>query len=282
MTVRKVRPKQVWKPPPAVDHNAMGAAADMYRRGPDGSPERQQPVATDVIMVRNDSGADKRRGDVLALTRAKLLSVVSREHPWISAEGLDAANRNYILCVLLDPLPAGKIGPAQIAGIAPAYVNVLATWHRRAFPSGGATVQSGLFGPMELMSAPTVTGEQLCHVKIGHADNRSVVAKVGRSGISAARRRKRCLTLGSGTVSLYGPTGTVGQHCLLTDAIGLAPYGHRVQREVRVHRKEQDRKAGARRRLAAAGVRPIVRREQLVQQRRVQQLGVVQQLGGIE
>ena len=192
----------------------------MYQRGPDRPPDRQQPIATDTIMVRNDSGTGKRRGDVLAVTRTRLLTALTREHPWITAAGLGAANRNYVLCVLLDPLPAGDIGPAQIDGVSLDYVNVIATWHRRAFPYGGSTVQSGLFGPMELLNAPTATGEQLCHVKIGHADNRSVVAKVGGSGIPAARRSRRCLMLGSGAVSLYGSTGYVGQQCLLTDAWG--------------------------------------------------------------
>jgi hypothetical protein len=218
--MRKVRPKQTWKPPTAAEHNATAAAVAAYQRGSDRPPERQQPVETDVIMVRNASGTDKRRGDVLAVTKTRLLTTLTREHPWITATGLGDANRNYILCVLLDPLPAGKIGPAQISGVSLAYVNVIATWHRRAFPYGGSTVQSGLFGPMELLNAPTVTGEQLCHIKIGHADNRSVVAKVGRSGIPAARRGRRCLMLGSGPVSLYGPTGFIGQQCLLTDAWG--------------------------------------------------------------
>ena len=218
--MRRVRPRQTWKPPTAAEHNATAAAVAAYQRGPDRPPERQQPIATDTIMVRNDSGTGKRRGDVLAVTRTRLLTALTREHPWITAAGLGAANRNYVLCVLLDPLPAGDIGPAQISGVSLAYVNVIATWHRRAFPYGGSTVQSGLFGPMELLNAPTATGAQLCHVKIGHADNRSVVAKVGGSGIPAARRSRRCLMLGSGAVSLYGSTGYVGQQCLLTDAWG--------------------------------------------------------------
>ena len=247
MTVRKVRPKQVWKPPPAVDYNAMGAAADMYRRGPDGSPERQQPVATDVIMVRNDSGADKRRGDVLALTRAKLLSVVSREHPWISAEGLDAANRNYILCVLLDPLPAGKIGPAQIAGIVPAYVTVLATWHRRAFPSGGATVQSGLFGPMELMNAR-------------HGHRGATLPRQDRPcgqpkrGCEGRSRWDRCCgsrwrLLGArqrGCVSVW-PDKHYRRALPVDNSIGRCPWDHRLQCEVRAHRAGHARPARAKR-----------------------------------
>jgi len=213
MTIRKARPKQVWKTPTAADHNAIAAAADMYRRGPDAAPERQQPVATDVIMVRNNSGSDKRRGDVLAVTKTKLLSAIERERPWITASGLNAANRNYILCVLLDPLPAGKIGPAQISGQSVAYVNVQAIWHRRAFPFGGSVVQSGLFGPMELLNSPAETGEQMCHVRIGHADNRTVIAQTGQDGLPKARRRRGCLTLGGGTVNLCNPTSTAGKYC---------------------------------------------------------------------
>lgn len=209
MTTRKVRPKQRWRPPSAADENAKAAAADMYRRGPD-APIIGTPAP--FVMVKNDSGAVRRRGDVLYLDGTALLTAVERENIWIQADKLTNSTRNGILAVLLDPLPSGSIGPAQLTGFGVCYVNVIATWHRRAYPAASADVlKSGIFGPMELLSTPTATGEQLCFVTMGHSDNRGYFAKTTRD-ITAATLTSGRLTLGSGTVTIHDPYTTATQY----------------------------------------------------------------------
>lgn len=216
MGVKKVRPKQVFKPPTAADHNAIAASADMYRKGPDLSPDRQWPVSQTIIAVKNNSGSALRRGDVVALDMTKLLTTVHREHVWLGGKKLTAANvlRNAIIAVLIDPLADGSIGPAQIAGAGVAYVNVIATWHRRAYPVASADVlASGIFGPLEILSTPAGTGERLCYVSIGHASNRGMWASAQTGGISAGTwPGSGTLTLGSGTVLILDPTSTTGDY----------------------------------------------------------------------
>ena len=47
--VRKVRPGQSWRKQSAADVNAIAAAADMHRRGPDAAPQKQTPK--DIIVL---------------------------------------------------------------------------------------------------------------------------------------------------------------------------------------------------------------------------------------
>ncbi len=60
---RKARSRQQWRPPSAADHNAMAAAADMYRRGPDAAPQRQTPK--DVIVKTPVGGIAARDGTTI-------------------------------------------------------------------------------------------------------------------------------------------------------------------------------------------------------------------------
>lgn len=60
---RKARPKQIWRPPSAADHNAMAAAADAYRRGPDAAPQRQTPK--DMLVKTPAGGIAARSGTTI-------------------------------------------------------------------------------------------------------------------------------------------------------------------------------------------------------------------------
>lgn len=214
MTTRKVQSRQPWRPPKAADENAKAAAADAYRRGPDGKPGREFPVDPNVIIIRNDSGGRLRTGDAMGLgvANTKLLTDVERERVWCIADKLTNCKRNCQVVVLLEPIESTKFGRAQISGVGVAYVNVGAVWHRRAYPVAGADVlASGLFGPLEILRTPAATGEQLCYVRIGCSDNRGVFAKT-TSSITAATLTSGRLTLGSGTATIYDPYSTATQY----------------------------------------------------------------------
>lgn len=60
---RKARPKQMWRPPSAADHNAMAAAGDMYRRGPDATPTKATPK--DVLVKTPVGGIAARNGTTI-------------------------------------------------------------------------------------------------------------------------------------------------------------------------------------------------------------------------
>jgi hypothetical protein len=165
-------------------------------------------------VVRNDSGSDLRRYDVVGLGTAntKLLTLVDRDQVWLIADKLTNCLPNCQVAVLLDPLLNGKYGYAQVSGRGVAYVNVGAVWHRRARPTKAADVAvSGLFGPLEILRTPDGTGEKLCYVSIGHSSNRGVFCKT-TSAISAAVLTSGRLTLGSGTAKIHDPYTTATQY----------------------------------------------------------------------
>jgi hypothetical protein len=216
--MEKKRPGQPWKPPKAADHNAIALAADFSNRG--GQNVGGEVVANwlstgTVVNVKNVSGSDQRRGDVLALNGDKLLTDVDRQHPWFEGDKLSSTSavyRNAILVVCIDPIPDDKIGPAQLAGVGAVLVNVQETWHRRAYPVAGQDVlRTGLFGPFELMHTPTGTGEKLVFASLGHSANRGLFIKT-TSAISAAVLTSGRLTLGSGTAKVQSPYSTATQY----------------------------------------------------------------------
>lgn len=207
--MKNVRPGQPYKPPRAADANAIAATVEAYRRTPQ-TRDKERPLEGTIVQVKNESGTALRRGDVVALKRTALLATTDREHPWIGADKLSSTSilRNAILAALIDPAADDEIVDAQLSGVAMIYVDVGATWHRRARPvAGDNQLASGLFGPVEILIAPTGTGEQLCLCSIGHADNRGMVAKT-TSSITAATLSSGRLVLGSGTATIYDPYAT--------------------------------------------------------------------------
>lgn len=166
------------------------------------------------VVVKNGSGSAFRRYDVLGLKSSTPLTNAEREAVWLDADKLTSTNikRNCVCAVLLDPLPNGAFGPAQVFGVGLAYVNVQATWHRRAYPAASSDVlYSGLFGPLEILVTPAGTGERLCYVGIGHTANRMMEVKT-TSSITAAVLTSGRLTLGSGTATVYAPYTTAAQY----------------------------------------------------------------------
>ena len=143
----------------------------------------------------------------------KLLTTIDRQQPWLDGTKLSAgAYRNRILVVCIDPIPDGKIGPAQLTGVGAVLVNVQATWHRRAYPVAGQDVlRTGLFGPFELLNTPTATGEQMVFASLGHSSNRGVFCKT-TSAIAAGTLTSGRLTLGSGTAKIHDPHTTATQY----------------------------------------------------------------------
>lgn len=60
---RKVRAKQIWRPPSASDHNAMAAAADSHRRGIPGNPPAE--TAVDIFVKTPAGGIAARSGNTI-------------------------------------------------------------------------------------------------------------------------------------------------------------------------------------------------------------------------
>jgi hypothetical protein len=123
------------------------------------------------VYVRNLTGSDRALGQVLQLGNL-LLTDVKREHPWFEGN-LFAGTLSRRFAVLMRPLKAGEIGPAQIAGICPASVLVVHAAHTHAYPiAGSAVLRSTPAGPVELLTAPSGPGVRLLWVKLDHKENR--------------------------------------------------------------------------------------------------------------
>jgi len=167
----KFTPGQRWHPPTAADHNLIADAAEDYRArilGVGGNPARLPPIPTDMIKVRNSSGAQRRAGEVLeADLRGLLMTDVTATHLWIDANIPSGLVRWGIL---RKTLPDGEIGELQLSGVCKALVDIQDTSDRRAGPVvSSAVLKSGSSGPLKLLYAPASTGEQECIVQFDAA-----------------------------------------------------------------------------------------------------------------
>jgi len=179
------------------------------------TPTETYENPTDFILIGNDTADDLVKGNVLQLS-TKMLDAIEDSYP-PKIVGVKCTVANKQIAVLKRPVRA-KSGSSraivwgQIAGICFVKVNVIATWHPRAYPEKDSYVlKSGLFGPAEILCAPTSTGEQLVACRVGHASNRGMFAKT-TSSITAATLSSGRLVLGSGTATIYDPYSTAGQY----------------------------------------------------------------------
>jgi len=112
-----------------------------------------------IVQVRNSTGADRARGEVVQLV-GHLLDDVSEDHPWFDSD-LVAEPILYRMAILTRALKEDEIGPAQMAGVCLIRVNVTDTDHTHATPvDGDAELESSTTGPLELLMNPDGTGVQ--------------------------------------------------------------------------------------------------------------------------
>lgn len=182
--------------------NNIKAAGDHYartRRLGEGIEREAVHLPTDLVKVRNDSGADRAAGDVLELTDF-ILDDVTQEYLWFAGE--EPAIGGVRFGVLRRALPEDEIGEMHLSGVCVAKVDVGNVNHPRArVVPGSHVLVSGYGGPFKLLYSPD-TGEQLCPVAFAQG-NGNYVAKTDGSGITAISGD----TPGSGTVTLYAYDG---------------------------------------------------------------------------
>jgi hypothetical protein len=117
------------------------------------------PIPTDVITVKNISGADWAAGSVAELGVILFDRVLRTEIGFKADTVSHAGGRSY--CILAKPLPDGGIGPAHISGVCVARVNVISTDDRFAFAETSSHVlKTGKAGPWKLLGPITATGEK--------------------------------------------------------------------------------------------------------------------------
>lgn len=160
---------QPFKPPPHNMWNHMVDAGEKYAASKLGNPRKQDAFVrrTDIIKVRNDSGAARARGEIVGLDGL----VTTAPDPLNIALKSDEPERGKPFGVLLYELPAGEIKEVQLAGVCIAIVTVGSTSHRfaRVPIAGGYKLESAASGPCDLIWAPS-TGEKDCIVNITSSD----------------------------------------------------------------------------------------------------------------
>lgn len=128
------------------------------------------PIPTDVIRVRNNTGADRRAGDVVGVG-AKLLTDYTADGLVFSGE--TPAATHAVLAVLLESAPHvttesdRPVYRAQISGVCLAYVSFAATTDQGIALSAGDHVfasQASTNGLGRVLTAPASASEQLVAV----------------------------------------------------------------------------------------------------------------------
>ena len=149
----------------AAEFNRHGQAADIVlgkALGKPGAPLRLE-YDTNRITVKNSSGADRRRGEILEFTGSPLTDFSSGEL-WLTGGSPTLANG---FGVLLNPIPNNKFGnkDCQVAGVCAALVNVTDATHKFAKVTASTYVlQSTASGAVRILHKPSGTGEKLCTV----------------------------------------------------------------------------------------------------------------------
>lgn len=143
---------------------------DYMKRRRIGSPPGVShfPISTDKIKVQNDTGGNRRLGEVLEVDNVILIDEVDPENLWQS--GI-TPNGSHPFGILRHAVVEEDIEELQVSGACKALVNIIDITHQFArVVCGKHVLESSQGGPVRLMFQPEVTGEQECIVLIMGTD----------------------------------------------------------------------------------------------------------------
>jgi hypothetical protein len=229
--VERAQPGGSWHVPLAADWNAIGEATEwtqQQRLGQGGGSPRTVPL-TDVVKLKNSSGANRREGEVLEIF-GFLLTTVAQRQLWFDGA---TPNATRPFGLLRQATPTNALADAQISGACLALVNVTDAGHGYAtVASGNVVLQSAVAGPVRILYKPSGTGEKTCGVVIGAG-----ASAAGSSGLAIATLQSALAptdatasvtsveALGGGTApsvgspvnSLFKLAGKAGDYVLLAE-----------------------------------------------------------------
>lgn len=171
--LKKVQARQPLRIPAAA-YNAFIDAANDYRR-------RQRSTASDprqsfrqagIVLVRNDTGADRERFDVVGLDAPIVLPGDNLDEfkraPAFAGVLPKMPDHRGQFAVLMEPVKSGEIAAACVSGIVPARIDVQEEIHPRADVVANSTrLTSGYHGAAEILWKEQGTGAKWALVKIG-------------------------------------------------------------------------------------------------------------------
>ena len=147
--------------------------AHLSQAGPSGGSGGFASSDSGVVMVRNDSGADRDAFNVLGIDDVEFDPATDLEsfqyYPILSGITPTVADHAGRFVVLLDPVAAGEIGRAVASGVVPVQVDVVAESDTFADVKDGdvASLASGATGSATILWKPAGTGLKWCIVRLG-------------------------------------------------------------------------------------------------------------------
>jgi hypothetical protein len=162
-------------PVPAETWNGMVDAGNAFRAGKlsNGTPQPTRPRETDIIRLKNSGSGDRARGEILRID-GKAITDLSDEHIWLI--GQEPLGDDFF-GILKEPIEDGAVGRVQVSGCCIAKVDVVDAGHNRAKSVAGEYVlESSDDGPIEILYAPSGTGELECVVRFGGGGGASLFA----------------------------------------------------------------------------------------------------------
>jgi hypothetical protein len=149
----KVSPGDIFQPPPAAIWNNMVDAGRAWadQRFSNSTPEPTRPRQTDLIKLKNTSGALRKKGEILKID-GKAIEDITSESIWLL--GVEPTADCYF-GILKRPAENNAIEDAHVSGVCMARVNVTNANHDCAVPSDSSYVlQSSFAGPVSLLYVP--------------------------------------------------------------------------------------------------------------------------------
>lgn len=211
MAGRKVTPGSPFIPSAGEWNRHVDTAdyIDRFRLGT-GSPAIRGSSDTNIVWTKNDSGANRRKGDILEFTGLAFTNLDDDDRGWMVGGSPSLANG---FGVLLKAVPNGDFAYLQVAGQCFAYVNVNDADDKYArVTSATYVLQSCALGPVRIIYKPSGTGEKKCKVLLPQAPDQNFVGKpAGNKSMGATDL----------TVNLYDKYGGSSLGVALTNCIAL-------------------------------------------------------------
>lgn len=164
----KASPGQPFAAPKAEIWNGMIDAGNAFRANKlsNGLPQPTRPRETDIIRLKNDCGEDRKRGEILRIVDSeRAIEDLSDEHIWLIG---DEPTATEYFGILKEPIEDGEIGRVQVSGCCIATIDVADADHTRAKAIGASyKLTSATDGPIEILYAPSGTGDLECVVRFG-------------------------------------------------------------------------------------------------------------------
>jgi hypothetical protein len=173
-TLKKVQSGDKLRMPAAAYNAFVDTAMDLRRRQQSqeqgATPEQRQ---TGIILVRNDSGEDRARFDVLGISNTVVTPTDNLDafKAKVVLAGVKPTEADHKGCfvVLLEPIVTGKIGRAVAAGVSVARVNITDADHKFADVSDNdaGQLKSTDSGAAAIFWKESGTGVKWAVVRIG-------------------------------------------------------------------------------------------------------------------